>query len=78
MKTPAFKSYYKGFYLGAHYLTKEALPTDSSEIIPAGTRVEIVHITPSVRREGVYFFNCDTMDGKRIRPSANELHATKL
>ncbi len=71
------KTSYKGFILGGIYTTKEALPTDASEIIPAGTHVQIVHITPSVRREGVYFFNCDVQAGehvgKRIRPGADEL-----
>lgn len=69
------KTSHKGFRLGQRVKLAEPLPTDASEIIPAGTQVKIVHITPSVRREGVYFFNCDTEDGKRVRPSVEEVSA---
>jgi len=67
------KTTYKGFNLGQYVSLTVDQKTDAGEIIPVGTRVQIAHITPSVRREGVYFFNCDTVDGKRIRPGADEV-----
>jgi len=69
------KTSYKGFQLNGWVTLTVDQKTDAGEIIPAGDRVQIVHITPSVRRERVYFFNCDIVDGKRVRPSADEVSA---
>lgn len=77
MKTP--KQTYKGFSLGERYPLAIDLKTDDGQVIPAGTSVKVVHITPCVRDcgNGLYFFNCDTDAGERVRPGAHELmHAS--